>query len=234
MTPASASLQLLTRSVEDYLKAVYHLTRDGQPATTSAVAHALEIAPPSVSGMVRRLAEQGLLAHVPYRGVELTEAGRRAALRVVRRHRIIEAYLVGRLGYTWDTVHDEAELLEHAVTDDLIERMARALGNPDSDPHGDPIPDASGRIAEEAYVALTDVPVGASARIRRVNTGEPSRLRYLGECGLTPGREVTVVAREPFGGPMTLERDGSRQQIGPELGRLLLCSQAQRPAGDRT
>lgn len=224
MSGDAALHQPLTPSVEDYLKAVYHLTRDGQPAATSAVAQALDVAPPSVSGMVRRLAEQGLLAHVPYRGVELTHAGRRAALRVVRRHRIIEAYLVGKLGYSWDTVHDEAERLEHAVSDDLIERMARALGNPESDPHGDPIPDASGRIAEESYVALTDIPVGGSARIRRVDTGEPARLRYLGECGLTPGREVTVIAREPFGGPMTLDRDGSRQQIGPELGRLLLCA----------
>ena len=111
---------------------------------TSAIAQALELAPPSVSGMIRRLSEQGLLQHEPYRGVELTSEGRRAALRMVRRHRIIEAYLVGMLGYTWDTVHEEAERLEHAVSESLIERMAEALGNPRFDPHGDPIPGPDG------------------------------------------------------------------------------------------
>ena len=144
----TASKPRLTRSVEDYLKTIYRLSLDGQPAATSEIARVLELAPPSVSGMIRRLSEQGLLAHVPYRGVELTAEGRRAALRMVRRHLLIEAYLVARLGYTWDTVHEEAERLEHAVSDALIERMAVALGNPKFDPHGDPIPDDQGHVAE--------------------------------------------------------------------------------------
>src|ERR671915_1785263 len=146
----SAALQseTLTRSVEDYLKAIYQLSPEGRPASTSEIAHLLALSPPSVTGMVKRLSEQGLLEHVPYRGVQLTEEGRRAALRMVRRHRLIEAYLVEFLGYSWDTVHDEAERLEHAVTDTLVERMAAGLGHPTADPHGDPIPSADGSIHE--------------------------------------------------------------------------------------
>src|SRR5215212_10503666 len=129
MSPA-ATAESLTRSVEDYLKAIYRLSPTGQPASTSQIAHLLELSAPSVSGMVKRLSEQGLLEHVPYKGVQLTEEGRRAALRMLRRHRLIEAYLVEFLGYPWDTVHAEAERLEHAVSDMMIERMAGALGNP--------------------------------------------------------------------------------------------------------
>src|SRR5690349_5229776 len=138
----------LTRSVEDYLKAIYRLSAAGQPAATSQIANLLELSAPSVSGMIKRLSEQGLLEHVPYKGVQLTAEGRRAALRMVRRHRMIEAYLVEFLGYSWDTVHEEAERLEHAVSDALVERMAAALGHPDVDPHGDPIPAADGSVDE--------------------------------------------------------------------------------------
>src|ERR687895_900599 len=150
----------LTPSVEDYLKAIYRLTPQGRPASTSDIAQRLDLTPASVSGMVKRLSEQGLLEHVPYKGVQLTAEGRRAALRMVRRHRLIEAYLVAFLGYSWDTVHDEAERLEHAVSDTMVERMATALGHPEVDPHGDPIPSADGSIHELACTALADVPVG--------------------------------------------------------------------------
>lgn len=213
----------LSRSVEDYLKAVYSLTQGGDPASTSDLAERLEVAPPSVSGMIRRLSEQGLLDHVPYRGVELTPDGRRAALRMVRRHRIIEAYLVDRLGYTWDTVHDEAERLEHAVTDTLIERMAAALGNPQFDPHGDPIPDAQGRIEELIYTPLSEVPEGESVLVQRVATSEAGQLKYLGTSGLMPGTEVTVVRREPFEGPLTVRHPGGEQVVSHAMGRLILC-----------
>src|ERR687895_2085946 len=157
----------LTRSVEDYLKAIYRLSPQGRPASTSDIAHRLELSPASVSGMVKRLSEQGLLEHVPYKGVQLTDEGRRAALRMVRRHRLIEAYLVEFLGYSWDTVHEEAERLEHAVSDTMIERMASALGNPVVDPHGDPIPAADGSIHELASTPLSDVPVGETVEIHR-------------------------------------------------------------------
>lgn len=219
----AAVQQPLTRSVEDYLKAIYHLSLDGQPASTSAIAQALELAPPSVSGMIRRLSDLGLLEHVPYRGVALTDQGRRAALRMVRRHRIIEAYLVARLGYTWDSVHEEAERLEHAVSDELIERMDHALGNPQFDPHGDPIPDVHGHVEEVSWIALSDVPVGERVEIHRVDTSHAERLRYLSEMGLTPGTIVKVSGRQPFDGPLTIEREGQTQIVGHELARLLLC-----------
>src|SRR6266576_631911 len=146
----------LTRSVEDYLKSVFHLTNQGGFATTSDIASMLEVAPPSVSGMMKRLSETGLIEHVPYRGVQLTAQGRRAALRMIRRHRILEAYLTQHLGYDWDGVHSEAERMEHAVSDDLIERMAGALGNPRYDPHGEPIPTAAGDIEEVELLRLSE------------------------------------------------------------------------------
>ena len=134
----------LSRSVEDYLKVIYSLCEPGEVASTTSIAETLEVQPASVTGMVKRLAEAGYLEHVPYRGVQLTEAGKRTALRILRRHRILETYLTERLGYRWEDVHQEAERLEHAASDELIERMATALENPSSDPHGAPIPTSSG------------------------------------------------------------------------------------------
>src|SRR2546430_5038928 len=150
----------LTRSVEDYLKSIYHLSNQGGFAATSDIAAMLAVAPPSVSGMVKRLSETGLIEHVPYRGVQLTAQGRRAALKMIRRHRILELYLMQHLGYDWGGVHPEAERLEHAVSDDLVERMASALGHPLYDPHGDPIPTAAGEIEEAELVSLAEAPGG--------------------------------------------------------------------------
>lgn len=214
----------LTRSVEDYLKAIYQLSPEGQPASTSEIAHLLALSPPSVTGMVKRLSEHGLLEHVPYRGVQLTEEGRRAALRMVRRHRLLEAYLVEFLGYSWDTVHDEAERLEHAVSDTMIERMATALGNPDVDPHGDPIPSADGSIHELACTPLSDIPVGETVEIHRVHESQPERLRYIASLGIRPGIMVTVVDRQPFDDLVTIEVGGERHVIGRELGHVLQCA----------
>ena len=222
MTPALQS-ESLTRSVEDYLKAIYQLSPEGRPASTSEIAHHLALSAPSVTGMVKRLSEHGLLEHVPYRGVQLTEEGRRAALRMVRRHRLIEAYLVEFLGYTWDTVHGEAEQLEHAVSDTMIERMSEALGNPSVDPHGDPIPAADGSIHELASTPLCDIPVGETVELRRVHESQAERLRYIASLGLTPGARVSVVDRQPYDDLVTVEVDGVRHVIGRELGRALQC-----------
>jgi len=214
----------LTRSVEDYLKAIYRLSPEGRHASTSDIAHLLELSAPSVSGMVKRLSELGLLEHIPYKGVQLTDAGRREALRMVRRHRLIEAYLVQFLGYSWDTVHEEAERLEHAVTDKLVERMAGALGHPSTDPHGDPIPEADGSIHEPACTPLSDLEVGETVEIRRVDESLPERLRYLASLGLRPGVVLTLLDRQPFGGPVTLDAAGERHILGPELAHVLLCA----------
>lgn len=213
----------LTRSVEDYLKAIYRLSRTGEPVSTSDIAELLTVSAPSVSGMIRRLSDQELLEHVPYRGVLLTSAGRRVALRMLRRHRLLEAYLVGFLGYSWDTVHDEAERLEHAVSDLLIERMAVALGNPRFDPHGDPIPDPDGAIDELVYTPLAEVSPGETVEIRRVDTSQPDRLRYLENSGLTPGTRVTVTRHHPFRGPITISAGGREQIVGHEIAMQVLC-----------
>ncbi|HJS47048.1 MAG TPA: metal-dependent transcriptional regulator [Gemmatimonadales bacterium] len=219
----------LTRSVEDYLKAIYHLSGAGQPATTSDIAQHLDVSAPSVSGMVKRLADQGLLEHAPYKGVELTAEGRRAALRMLRRHRIIETYLVERLGYTWDTVHVEAERLEHAVSEALIDRMATALGNPGFDPHGDPIPGPDGSMAELIYTPLSDLPEGERAVMRRAGTSDADRLRYLAEVGLVPGAALLVVARHPFNGPVTIRLGGEERVIGHGLAGQVLCQRQRGP-----
>ncbi len=224
---AEIQRDVLTRSAEDYLKAIYRLTASGEPASTTDLAAVLELAPASVSGMLRRLADQNLVSHQLYRGVTLAREGRRIALRMLRRHRLIEAYLVAHLGYTWDTVHEEAERLEHAVSDTLVERMAKLLGDPREDPHGDPIPGPDGSLAEVIYIPLAELEVGSDVEIRRVNTSQPDRLRYISGTGLVPGTRVRVLAREPFRGPIRV-RAGRRERIvGFEIAELLLCT---RPA----
>lgn len=222
--PGSLAHEPLTRSVEDYLKAIYHLSSKGEPAGTNDIAHLLALSPPSVSGMIKRLAEQGLIAHAPYRGSELTDQGRRLALRMVRRHRLLEAYLVEFLGYDWDTVHEEAERLEHAVSETLIERMAAALGNPRADPHGDPIPMADGTIHEFVFNPLPDIATGSVVEIRRVNASEPERLRYLASLGLKPGTVVTLLDRQPFNGPISIRTGTHDHVIGHDLAMGLLCA----------
>lgn len=220
----------LTPSVEDYLKAIYRLSAQGGFAATSDIATLLSLAAPSVSGMVKRLSETGLIEHVPYRGVQLTAQGRRAALRMLRRHRILESYLTRHLAYSWDDVHAEAERLEHAVSDELIERMARALGDPRYDPHGDPIPTAEGEIEETELISLADAPLDMPLELRQVNTQDPARLRYFAEQGLTPGVRLTVSERQPFNGPTTvyLAASGTARVVGRELAQTLWCREAAR------
>ena len=217
--PASA----LTAPAEDYLKAIYELERSGNAAGTNEIAAQLAIAPASVSGMVRRLAEQGLIEHERYHGVRLTDAGRRAALRTLRRHRIIEAYLAQALGYAWDRVHDEAERLEHAASDELIDRMAAAIGEPARDPHGAPIPTREGAVDEPELTSIDELGVGERARVRRVSDRDGDRLRYLAELGMTPGTTFEIVERAPFEGPITVRlENGSARSVGRALARQVL------------
>jgi DtxR family transcriptional regulator, Mn-dependent transcriptional regulator len=194
----------LSGPVEDYLKAIYDLELVGAPASTNDIADRLAISPASVSGMVRRLADQGLITHEPYRGVRLTEDGRRAALRTLRRHRILECYLTEVLGYPWDRVHAEAERLEHAASEELVELMASALGDPVQDPHGAPIPTRDGRVEEAALQTLAETGVGEQVRVRRVHDKEPERLRYLAELGIRPRSLVRILDKAPFDGPITV------------------------------
>jgi DtxR family Mn-dependent transcriptional regulator len=214
----------LSRSVEDYLKAIYQLTEREPDAATSDIAQRLGVAPASVTGMVKRMTESGLLEHEPYRGARLTAQGRQAALAVVRRHRIIEAYLINTLGYDWANVHDEAERLEHAVSDELIERMAFALGGPRYDPHGAPIPSKDGVIEQLAYLRLADVDAGVRVTLRLVGDDDSERLRYLKGIGLVPMVEMQVLDKQPFGGPITVRvgtTDTRDRVIGSELASSL-------------
>ena len=231
MAAAAVGQEPLTRSVEDYLKTIYLLSQRGEPASTNDIAHQLELSAPSVSGMIKRLAEQGLVEHEPYKGVELTPEGRRLAIRMVRRHRVLEAYLVANLGYDWDGVHEEAERLEHAVSDTLIERMASALGNPRVDPHGDPIPAADGTIDELVFTPLHEVRTGSQVEIRRVDASQPDRLRYLATLGLKPGTVLTVLDQQPFKGPITVRTGDQDLVVGHELSQAILCAPA-RAAGE--
>jgi DtxR family transcriptional regulator, Mn-dependent transcriptional regulator len=211
----------LSGPVEDYLKVIFELEGTEGTAGTNEIAGALGIAAASVSGMIRRLAEQGWIAHERYRGVRLTRAGKRAALKTIRRHRVIEAYLTTALGYPWDRVHDEAERLEHAASDELIDRMAAAIGEPSTDPHGAPIPTREGTIAEDRFASLATVPVGKRVRIQRVGDRDAEQLRYLAEIGITPGRQVEVIARAPFDGPIDLRIGRVVRSIGPALARQI-------------
>ena len=217
----------LSRSIEDYLKTIYKLELEAESAQTSAIAEALSIAPPSVSGMVKRLAEVGLVEHTPYRGVQLTETGRRQALKMLRRHRVLESYLIAELGYDWHNVHDEAERMEHAVSDGLIARMAEALGNPTYDPHGAPIPTAAGSVEEAEFVRMSDIEAGAEAVLRMVGDSDSERLKFIASLGLRPGVKFTVTARQPFKGPITVRLEDERQEvIGHELAASLRCEVA--------
>jgi DtxR family Mn-dependent transcriptional regulator len=209
--------QTLSGPVEDYLKVIYDLERVGQPAFTNHIADRLDISPASVSGMVRRLADLGLITHEPYRGVRLTGDGRRAALRTLRRHRILECYLTEVLGYAWDSVHAEAEQLEHAASEELIERMAAALGDPVHDPHGAPIPTRDGRVEEPMLRTLAEAGRDEQVRVRRVLDEDAARLRYLAELGIRPGALVRVLDRAPFDGPITLWVEGASRAIGVAL-----------------
>lgn len=203
---------------QDYLKAIYMLLSRGQEATNSALAQALGVAPASATNMVKRLADAGLIEHIPYRGVQLTPAGQQVALEMVRHHRLIELFLHDILEMPWDQVHVEAERLEHALSEEVEEAIARKLGYPRVDPHGDPIPDRNGHLAVELLgLPLTKAELGCTARLLRVHAQDGERLRYLGELGLYPGAEVAVLERAPFHGPLLVEVNGQAHMLAFEL-----------------
>jgi DtxR family Mn-dependent transcriptional regulator len=215
-----------TEAVEDYAKAIYALERRGDgPVGTSALAERLGVSPGTVTAMVKRLAELGLAKHEPYRGVTLTAAGERVALEVIRHHRLIESFLAEALGMPWDRVHDEAEVLEHYISEELEERIAAVLGDPSHDPHGDPIPDRKLALAEEpAGVALSVLEPGESATFARVSDSDPDMLRYLADRDIRPGARVMVQDREPFGGALMVIVAGTAHAIGAALADRMLVA----------
>ena len=207
-----------TPAVEDYTKAIFSLeSRRDEPVSTKTLAERLEITPGSVSAMLKRLDELGLIVHVPYRGVRLTEAGRRIALEVIRHHRLLESYLAEVLGMPWDRVHEEAEVLEHVLSDDLEELIAAKLGHPTVDPHGDPIPSATYDLQEGETYGLSELQIGATGRFVRVSDSDPEMLRYLAAQGIAIGDELEVVERQPFGGPLYVRFGESTHALGDAL-----------------
>ncbi|HXF98001.1 MAG TPA: metal-dependent transcriptional regulator [Gaiellaceae bacterium] len=214
----------LTVAVQDYLKAIYALESAGARVTTSALAAHMGVSAPSATAMTKRLANLGLVERAPYRGVRLTEAGRRGALEVLRHHRLLERYLVDRLGLSLHEVHAEAELLEHALSEELEAKIDEELGFPTRDPHGDPIPDRELRVEPPRGRSLAEVGAGERASVERVPDGDPELLRYLAELGLLPGREVEVVARAPFQGPITMRTETGEHAISRELAARVAVS----------
>lgn len=217
-----------SEAVEDYAKAIYALQRRGEdaPVTTNDLAARLGVSPASASGMVKRMAELELAEHVPYKGVRLTEAGERVALEVLRHHRLLELYLHEHLGVPWDKVHDEAEALEHAISEDLEARIAAKLGHPTHDPHGDPIPGADLVLDEPDTRSLCALDPGETGRFVRVSDADPEKLRYLGARGIAIGDRVEVVAVEPFGGPVTARFGSEEHALGTELAAVMRVAAA--------
>jgi DtxR family transcriptional regulator, Mn-dependent transcriptional regulator len=211
-----------TEAIEDYAKAIYALSLRGDgTVTTNALAERLGVTPASVSAMVKRLADRGLAEHVPYQGVALTAEGRRVALEVLRHHRLLELYLAEHLGVPWDRVHEEAEALEHVLSEDLEARIAAKLGNPTHDPHGDPIPDAGLNIDEGQTRSLSDCEPGTRGSFARVSDADPEMLRYLDERGVRLGDELEVVERQPFDGPLTVRFGDAEHVLGGALARAM-------------
>ncbi|WP_454117501.1 metal-dependent transcriptional regulator [Microbacterium lacticum] len=183
-------------AIDDYLKTIYHHTEWQTVAITpSQLAAELSLAPSTVTEMVQKLAAAGLVSHRPYGPVSLTDAGRSRAAAIIRRHRLIETWLVREFGYAWDEVHDEAEVLEHAISDRLLEGIAERLGHPTRDPHGDAIPDASGAVVREPFLLLAEAPLGHAGRVLRVSDRDPALLRALEGAGIDVGHSVRVTGR---------------------------------------
>ncbi|MGC8857071.1 MAG: metal-dependent transcriptional regulator [Anaerolineae bacterium] len=216
--------ELLTHSIQDYLKHIYNLTANGGAASTTELAALLGVAPASVTGMLQRLAsaDPPLVRYRKHQGVTLTPAGERAALEVIRHHRLIETYLVHALGYSWDEVHEEACRLEHAISENFEARIAEALGHPLRDPHGDPIPTADLTMPADSSRPLASLRDAATATVKRVSNANPVLLRYLSEIGLVPESRLRVLHYSEFDGNLTIQVEG---QTAPVVLGLAITSQ---------
>ncbi|MGH2375770.1 MAG: metal-dependent transcriptional regulator, partial [bacterium] len=203
---------MLTNAIQDYLKVIYKLQELGEPVATSQVAERLGVSPPSVTNMLKRLARLRLVTHRPYHGVELTAAGRKVALEVIRHHRLLERYLAEALDLSLDQVHAEAERLEHVLSEELEEHIDRALGHPTSDPHGDPIPARDGTVHEQHYQTLAELEPRQRAVVRRVSDEDPAQLRHLVDLGLVPDTPLALMEKMPFDGPVRIE-SGGREHV---------------------
>ncbi len=209
--------------MEDYLKAIYHLRGGRGPAAAKEVAREMSVSPSTVTSMLKKLSQLRLIRYTPYRGVELTAAGEKVALEVIRHHRLLELFLQEVLGYRLSQVHDEAERLEHTLSDELEERISSVLGHPLTDPHGSPIPRPDGTLVERPQVPLTDLEPGQHSVVTGLLSRNPDQLSYLEGIGLTPGAPIRLLEKRPLNGPLSVEIGQGRQEvIGHELARQVL------------
>jgi len=212
---------------ENYAKAIYNLQAHAEgPVGTGAIAERLGVTPASASAMLKRLADDGLVEHAPYRGVTLTDRGEQLALEMIRHHRLIELFLAEELGMPWDRVHEEAEVLEHHISEELEELIAAKLGQPNRDPHGDPIPSRELAIADDETISLVKLETGRRATFERVSDRDPEMLRYLSDRGIRPGTRIEVTGREPFDGPIFVSAGGGEHVLGAPLARRMRVSPA--------
>jgi DtxR family Mn-dependent transcriptional regulator len=217
----------ITSSAEDYLKLIYHLQKDGGKATATTISRNMGVKASSVTSMVKKLASMDILSYSPYKAVSLTPSGNRIAVEVIRHHRLIELYLKETLGYSLEKVHDEAEVLEHFISEELEERIDMALGYPKIDPHGSPIPAHDGSMEEREQMPLTEAPVGKPFVVSQVAVRNSSHLGYLVGLGITPGACVTVVDRKPYGGPLFIRIGREAQEaIGGEMAQRIFIHTA--------
>jgi DtxR family Mn-dependent transcriptional regulator len=219
---------MITQAVQDYLKAIYKVEETGQEVTTNSLAERLSVTQPSVTGMLKKLSELNLIDYTPYQGVKLTEAGRKIALEIIRHHRLLELYLAKAMGYSWDRVHEEAEKLEHVISEEFEEKIAEILGQPTSDPHGAPIPAKDGSIEQRNLRALTEIGVGQTVLVKQVSDRDPEKLRYLAGIGIYPEVFLLITEKAPFGGPMSIKIGDIVHFLGIGLTDIIFVT----PAGD--
>jgi DtxR family Mn-dependent transcriptional regulator len=217
---------MLSEAVQDYLKSIYLVQQERGRATTQALAERMEVSAPSVSGMLKKLAEMKLVKREAYHGVTLTAAGEKVALELVRHHRLLELYLAETLGYTLDKVHDEAERLEHHISEEFEDKIAALLGHPDTDPHGDPIPAKDGSIREHSSIRLADADAGKKVVVSRVSDRDSRMLAYLGSLGIKPSVAIEVLAKAPFNGPVHVRVGSKEHHIGQDVARQVLVQPA--------
>ena len=203
----------LSQSVEDYLKIIYVLQSEGEVATTTNIAKAMDVSSASVTNMLKRLAKMNLLKHKSYKGAKLTATGKKIALEILRHHRLLELYLKEIMGYSWDEVHDEAEKLEHHISEQFEDRIAELLNHPTHDPHGDPIPSKDGVMPEMAQLSIAEAEEETSYIVGRVKDQDPELLRYLEQIGLLPGVKLEVLEKAPFSGPVKVKLEKENEQV---------------------
>lgn len=215
---------MITQAAQDYLKVIYRLEEQASEASTQAISQSLKVTQPSVTGMIKKLAEMNLISYTPYQGAKLTDAGKKIALETIRHHRLLELYLAKAMGYSWDQVHKEAEKLEHFISEEFEDRMDEILGRPKVDPHGAPIPSKEGIIEERQLLALNQAEPGRLAAVKQISDKDPEKLRYLAQLGIFPEVVLKVIKRVPYGGAVEVEIAGSKHLLGEGLAAVIFVS----------